>query len=321
MKKTVLLLETIADEALSLLDENTRVIPAYEARSLADILETEEIHAVITRGKGQINPALLDACPALEVVARCGVGLDNVDVQAATERGVKVVNAPGSNAGTIAEHALTLMLMLMRNTYESALQVKAGAWNWRNQFSGDELSGKTLGILGMGNIGKRVARLGEAFGMNIVYWDKQSTDLLLYQSLSFEAVLQQADIISVHLPLTDETDQILSTRELSLMKPNAILINTARGALIDEAALLQALDEGTIGGFGADVLSQEPPAPDNQLAKHPKTIITPHVGSLTATTYRLMCIYTVQNVVAILAGGTPDPRSIFNREALDLFQE
>lgn len=172
MRKNVLLLETIAAEALAILQEKVNVFTGYDEASVKDVLNKEEIHAIITRGKGLINEPLIAACPHLQVVARCGVGLDNVDVAAATARKIMVINAPGSNAATIAEHTLTLMLMLMRNMYTSVSEVKQDNWNWRNQYTGDELNGKTLGILGMGNIGKRVARLGEAFGMEVQYWGK-----------------------------------------------------------------------------------------------------------------------------------------------------
>ncbi len=318
MQKTVLLLETVAEEADALLHDNVRVLTAYGERPMADILQNETIHAVITRGKGQVNQALLDACPALEVVARCGVGLDNVDVQAATARGIRVINAPGANAATIAEHAMSLMLMLVRNMYNSVSQVRAGNWNGRNQYSGDELTGKTLGILGLGNIGRRVARLAEAFGMQVVYWDLSQNPSVSYQALPLEELLGKADVISLHLPLTSETDRLLNADRLALLKPGAFLINTARGGLIDEQALLNALNDGKLAGFGADVLTEEPPAADDLISRHPKTMITAHVGSLTATTYRTMCMYTVQNVLTFLAGETPAPESVFNRVALGL---
>lgn len=228
MRKNVLLLESVADEALAVLQENVNVFSEYDAASLKDV------HAIITRGKKRIDKALMEACPLLEVVARCGVGLDNVDVSEATARKIRVINAPGSNAATIAEHTLALMLMLMRNLYTSVERVKQNNWDWRNQYAGDELNGKTLGILGMGNIGKRVARLGEAFGMEVVYWSRSAQDL------SMEEVLRRSDIVSLHLPLDKETEKIIGEEQLALMKPHAFLINTARGALIDHAALLEA---------------------------------------------------------------------------------
>ncbi|WP_316816618.1 hydroxyacid dehydrogenase [Pedobacter nyackensis] len=316
MKKSVLLLETIADEALTILQEHVNVLPAYDDDALKDMLGRHEIHAVITRGKGQVNKALMEACPDLQVAARCGVGLDNVDVQEATARNIMVINAPGSNAATIAEHTLSLMLMLMRNLYESVAQVKQHNWNWRNQYSGDELNGKTLGILGLGNIGKRVARLGEAFGMNVLYWNR-SVQNVPYTQLSMNEVLQQSDVVSLHLPFTSEIGTIIGEQQLALMKPNSLLINTARGALIDHDALVDALNERRISGFAADVLPEEPPAQNSPILNHSRSIITPHSGSLTASTYRQMCVLTAKNVVAVLTGNQPDTNSIFNFNSLN----
>jgi len=309
MKKNVLLLETIAEEALALLEENANVYQGYTEDGLNEVLGSVEIHAVITRGKGQINKHLMEACPNLQVVARCGVGLDNVDVAEATARKIRVVNAPGSNAATIAEHTLALMLMLMRNLYQSVERVKQNDWNWRNQYAGDELNGKTLGILGMGNIGKRVAKLGEAFGMKVLYWSRTAQDLPM------EEVLKQSDIVSLHLPLTPQTNQIIGAAQLALMKPASFLINTARGALINHAALLDVLNANTIAGFAADVLPDEPPVENLSVVQHPHALITPHAASLTAATYQRMCLLTVKNVLAILGGEQADLNSIYNRES------
>ncbi|HEY9262304.1 hydroxyacid dehydrogenase [Chitinophaga sp.] len=315
MRKNVLLLETIAAEALAVLQEHVNVFTGYDEASVKDVLNWEEIHAIITRGKGLIHQPLIAACPHLQVVARCGVGLDNVDVAAATARKILVINAPGSNAATIAEHTLALMLMLMRNMYESVSEVKQDNWNSRNQYAGDELNGKTLGVLGMGNIGKRVARLGEAFGMEVLYWSKSAQDLP-YKYLSLENVLRSSDVVSLHLPLNKETDNIIGSKQLEMMKTNALLINTARGALVDHDALLQALNAPVISGYAADVLPEEPPAPQLPIVHHPRVIITPHSGSLTAATYRQICLLTINNVVAALTGGAPEQHSIYNRHAL-----
>jgi len=307
--KNVLLLETIAEEALAVLQENVNVCTGYDDAELKDTLNNVEVHAVITRGKKQIDKALMEACPHLEVAARCGVGLDNVDVAEATARKIRVINAPGSNAATIAEHTLALMLMLMRDMYRSVERVKQNDWNWRNQYAGDELNGKTLGILGMGNIGKRVARLGEAFGMKVLSWSRSAQDLPM------EEVLRQSDIVSLHLPLSNETNEIIGAAQLALMKPQAFLINTARGALIDHVALLDALNTGTIAGFAADVLPDEPPVQSLAVVQHPAAFVTPHSASLTASTYRQMCLLTVNNVVAVLAGRQPELNSVYNRNS------
>ncbi len=315
--KNVLLLETIAEDALDILKraENIQIFTAYSDEPLAKILSENTIHAVITRGKGQVNKALMAACPQLQVAARCGVGLDNVDVKEATARKIKVVNAPGANASTIAEHTLSLMLMLQRNLYQSINEVKSGNWESRSQFQGDELNGKTLGILGMGNIGKKVAKLADAFGMNVLYWSR--TDLVnTYTFVSFEALLRQSDIISIHLPYLSETHHLIDEIAFSLMQPHALLINTARGTIIEQDVLYKSLENKTIAGFGADVLAAEPPAPNDPLLMHPKALITAHVGSLTATTYTKMCVSTVQNVLAILSGKEPQMESVFNRKDL-----
>lgn len=313
---TVVLLETIDPEALELLRGKVNILEAYGSVSFDDLVTGRVVHAVITRGKGQVNRDLLAKLPELKVVARCGVGLDNVDVTACTEKGIRVVNAPGSNSATIAEHTITLMLMLIRNMFESAWQVKEGNWNWRNSYQGDELSGKTLGVLGMGNIGRRVARLGEAFGMRVVYWDKFPSDAP-YTALELDELLATADVVTLHLPLFPDTEGIISEQKLSLMQPHTILVNTARGSLVDQQALFRALSENRIAGFGADVLDVEPPSEGEPLLTLPNTIITAHVGSLTATTYRFMCTSTVRNVLAILTGGQPEPQSIYNRKQLE----
>ena len=314
MKKNVLLLETIADEAFQLLanDPIINILTAYGDKQLAEILAENDIDAVITRGKGQVDKQLMEACPNLQVAARCGVGLDNLDLKEATARHIMVVNAPGSNAATIAEHTISLMLTLQRHLFQSINEVKAGNWNGRNQFEGDEINGKTLGILGLGNIGKKVGKIAEALGMTVVYWSKNKHDTP-YTYLPFEELLRQSDIITLHLPLVTETKLLINAKALSLMKPTAILINTARGIIIDEEALFQALQNKTIAGFGADVLTVEPPSPDNPLLKHPKALITAHVGSLTTTTYTKMCVSTVKNVLAILNDKEPELESVFNR--------
>jgi D-3-phosphoglycerate dehydrogenase / 2-oxoglutarate reductase len=315
--KNVLLLETIADEALTLLKqaENIQIFTAYVDIPLAKILSENTIHAVITRGKGQVNKALMEACPQLQVAARCGVGLDNVDVKEATLRKIKVVNAPGANASTIAEHTLSLMLMLQRNLYQSINEVKTGNWEARSRFQGDELNGKTLGILGMGNIGKKVAKLADAFGMKVLYWSRTKAKNK-YKFASFETLIKKSDIISIHLPYLPETHHLIDEKAFSLMKPHTLLINTARGTIIDQDILYKKLENKDIAGFGADVLAAEPPPPNDPLLTHPKALITAHVGSLTATTYTKMCVSTVNNVLAILAGKEPQIESVFNRKEL-----
>lgn len=318
MKHKVLLLETIADDAMQMLTnaEDIEIFTGYDQDSLQYVTDKQEINGIITRGKGQVNEALISSFPNLQVITRCGVGLDNIDVAFATKQGVKVVNAPGVNAATIAEHTISLMLMLQRNLYRAINEVKAGNWNWRKEFEGDEINGKTLGILGLGNIGKRVAKIAEPMGMHVVYWNL-TEEQVPYKFLTLDEVLATADIVTVHLPLTPETENLVNEEKLALMKPTSILINTARGNIIDQKALTMALVNEKIAGFGADVLVEEPPCPeDEQLIKHPCALITAHVGSLTARTYTEMCVSTVANTLAILRGEKPTASSVFNRANL-----
>lgn len=315
MKKNILLLETVAEAANQLLldAEDIVVHTAFAGLPSAEILSN--IDAVITRGLGQVNQQLLDACPQLQVAARCGVGLDNVDVAAATQRKIKVVNAPGSNAATVAEHAIALMLMLQRNLFQALNDVKSGNWAARSTFKSDELGEKTLGILGLGNIGLKVAKIAEALGMRIIYWSQSPKDVP-YQYVTKDELLAGSDIISIHVPLTAETERLINAEALSKVKPSCILINTARGQIVDKVALVAALNTGKLAGYGADIPTSPAPAADDPLIAHPKALITAHVSSLTATTYRNMCVSTVSNVLSILRGQAPQPGCVFNLKDL-----
>jgi phosphoglycerate dehydrogenase-like enzyme len=313
--KNILLLETIAEEAMQLLQEarDVEVHTAFAGLPSAEVLSN--IDAVITRGLGQVNQALLNACPKLQVAARCGVGLDNVDVAEASKRKIKVVNAPGSNAATVAEHTIALMLMLQRNLFQALNDVKTGNWAARSSFKSDEVGEKTLGILGLGNIGLKVARIAEALGMRVVYWSKSPKDTP-YQYVSKEELLASADLISIHVPLTAETNNLINAEALSQVKSTCIIVNTARAQIVDKVALVEALNAGRLAGYGADVPTSPAPGAHDELISHPKALITAHVSSLTATTYKNMCVNTVNNVLAILRGQEPVAGCIFNLKDL-----
>lgn len=308
----VLLLETIATEAMEHLKLHTEPILAPAPDQGLTVDNLDQFVALISRGKGKVDTALLQAMPQLKVVARPGVGLDNVAVDTATEQGVMVINSPGINHHTVAEHALSLMLMLMRNLVPTVLEVKKDNWGVRNGLQTDEIRGKTLGLLGMGNIGQRLAEMATVMGMHVQYWDLRSLDLP-YPARKMEEILSSSDIVSLHLPLTPETKHLLDSKALALLSPKALLINTARGALIDQPALVNALENGKIGGFGADVLDPEPPEMGESLLRFPNVLITPHSASLTATTYLEMCETAVQNVLTILQGQPIPARFWANR--------
>ena len=314
-KPNILLLESVSPEAMDILLASGKVFPSGTPDEGHALAARQSIHAIVTRGKGRVDAGLISMCPELKVIVRCGVGLDNIDVGQASERGIMVVNAPGSNAATVAEHTIALMLMLQRNLFHSVNAVRKSRWDFRNGYRGDEIGGKTLGILGLGSIGSRVAALASAFGMRVFYWSKTAAGNP-YTYLPLEEVLTRSDLLSIHLPLTPDTHHLIGKRELEQMPGHALLINTARGALIDEEALTAALLNEEIGGFAADVLETEPPGKNNPLLKMPNVLITPHSASLTATTYNNMCVAAVKNVAAILKGRTVEDRVVFNRNRL-----
>lgn len=296
---TIVLLETIHLDAEALLAAHDQVVLAESPADLGTRIPYADIVAILTRGRGQIRRPLLEACPNLRVVARCGVGLDNIDVAVAQERGIAVERAPGSTTIAVAEHTLLLMLALARHLDALSSAVKAGNWAVRNGYEGHDLYGKTLGIIGMGAIGQRVATLARSFGMEVCYWNR-TPRTLPYRQVDLPTLLQQADVVSIHSALAPETHHLLGERELALLKPTAMLINTARGTIIDPIALRTAIMTGRLAGFGADVLDQEPPDPTDPLLTHKRVLITPHTSALTAETYRAMCIQTVQNVLGVL---------------------
>ena len=315
MKPNILLLEYISAEALAILHKHTTVHVAETPASGIDIATKMPIDAIVTRGSGVVDKALIQNCQGLKMIARCGVGLDNVAVEAATQYGVRVINAPGSNADTVAEHTFALMLAAKRQIPTYAKVAKNNHWMHRSQYGGDEIRGKTLGILGLGNIGKRVAELATAFGMHIQFWNRTPKDSP-YQQVTFDELLATSDIISLHLPQVPATHHLINAEAFQKMKPNTLLVNTARGTIIDETALVDALKNQKIAGFAADVLYREPPVDNHPLFQLPNVLITPHTASLTALTFNEMCVVTVDNLVAFFAGQSIDERFVFNRDKL-----
>jgi len=306
----ILLLEKFHPEAEALLERCEPLLRAKDPNEPQS--PSSAIRAIMTRGRGRITEPMMDLFPELRVIARSGAGLDNLDTDAAARRKIPVLFSPGMNSRTVAEHTLALMLNLLRRITPWANAAASGRWEERGRYQGDELAGLTLGIIGYGNIGKRVAFLANAFGMKVVVAERGGTAITgEYSTLPLEEVLSIADVVTLHLPLTNETKGILSAERLKLMRPSACIINTARGALIDQPALREALQAERLGGFAADVLDEEPPDPDDSLIQNPRVLLTPHVASLTSATYREMCIFTAQNVVAVLEGRTPVEQSVF----------
>lgn len=311
-----LLLETIQKEARDQLLEHGEVHLIERAEKAILHVKENPVDAIITRGRGRVPRTLIENCQDLKVIARVGVGVDNIDIEAASESGIPVINAPGSTTTATAEHTILLMLMLVRQIYPMMVATKTGNWSVRGEYDGDELTDKTLGIVGMGAIGQRVAELATSFGMKIQYWNRSEKPLPFPQR-TLSDVLSTSDVVSVHVALTPQTRGLLGAVEFATMKPGALLINTARGAVLDQDALLERLKEGQLGGFAADVLSTEPPDVNDPILSHPRTLITPHISALTRTSFRKMCLRTVSNIVALLQDEPFEVGCIVNREALE----
>ena len=226
-----------------------------------------------------------------------------------------MINTPGANAATVAEHTLGLLLALRRNLFEAILQNKGGNWAYRHEYVGDELRGQTIGILGRGNIGTRVATLAEAFGMKVLYLARTRVQYeeLKSDERNLHELMAEADVLSLHLPLTDRTRHLLNAKVLSHCRPYALIINTARGEIVDHEALDAALEAGRLGGYAADVMNEQQRKAHAALIERTNVLITPHVASLTNRTFTDMCETTVRNVGALLAGKGIPERYVANR--------
>ena len=275
--------------------------------------------ALVVRSETKVNARVLEAATALKVVGRAGVGVDNVDVEAATARGVIVMNTPDGNTISTAEHAFSLLVSVARTIPQASASVVAGKWD-RKKYQGVELYGKTLAILGMGRIGSELARRAIAFGMRVLAYDPylaasraRAMQVELIESL--DDILPRADFISMHMPLTPETKHMLDARRLGLCKPGIRIVNCARGGLIDESALLAALENGQVAGAALDVFEVEPPPAEFPLRAHPKMVFTPHLGASTAEAQESVGIEIAAAVRAALLEGVI--RNAVNAPSLD----
>jgi D-3-phosphoglycerate dehydrogenase len=280
----VLVLEGITDRGLEILRAEGWTIDHQKALPPAELAKiVAPYHAILIRSGSQITVEVLEAAKNLKVIGRPGVGVDNVDLQAATRRGVIVMNSPGGNLVSTAELALSLLLSVARNIPQADASMKSGKWD-RKSFAGAELAGKRLGIVGLGRIGREVAARARAFGMELTAFDPfvapAVAESLHVQLRTFDELLQGSDFITLHTTLTRETRHLLGPEAFARIKPGVRIVNAARGELIDDEALLAALESGRVGGAALDVHTQEPPV-DWRLAKHPRVVATPHLGAST----------------------------------------
>jgi len=259
-------------------------------------------------GDDAITRAVLEkSLPRLKVVAKYGIGLDRIDMEAATAMGIPVTFCPGVNHTTVAEHTFALLLALCRNLVEEVNYVRSGQWK---RVTGHEVHGKTLGIVGLGRIGREVATRATSFGMTVLaygnHWDERfAAENRVVRVGNLDDLFRRCDIVSLHTMLTNQTRHMVNARRLSAARPGLLLLNCARGELVDATAIFDALKAGHLGGYAADVLDEEPPAPDSPLLTAPRTIITPHIGSRTHENVARQASMAVQNMLNVLQGKSP----------------
>lgn len=304
-------------------DAVARLAAACDLRLLPWPVERPALEAALADAEGllvsnqePVTAALLDHAPRLRVVSGYGVGYDLFDIAAATARGIAVCHTPGVLSDAVADLTMALVLALARRLFENAAYAREG---WPAHLPppplGWDLAGKTLGIVGMGRIGQAVAARARAFGLRIRWHDvRPDAGDPAERSPSLDALLSEADIVSLHVDLNPSTAGLIGARELALMKRTAVLVNTSRGAVVDQPALVAALRAGQIAGAALDVLETEPPQPDDPVLRAPNLILLPHVGSATVETRRAMLELAMENLLSVLAGRRPP--ACVNPEAL-----
>lgn len=279
-----------------------QLLSAEERSGLGEMIR--DFDALIVRSMTQVDADLLRQGKNLKVVGRAGIGVDNVDVATATELGILVVNAPTANLISATEHTFALLLALARNVPAAHQSLLAGEWE-RKRFQGIELNGKTLGLIGLGRIGQNVAYRAKAFGMKILafdpFLDASAARRLDVELSELDALLKRSDIVSVHTPLTEQTRGLLDATSIAGMKPGALLVNCARGGVLDEAAALQALESGHLGGLALDVFEHEPPT-GSKLLDQPRVVVTPHIGAQTREAQERVATETARMVLGALEG-------------------
>ncbi len=303
-RKKVLITDPIPEEGIEILRENAQV-------DIKDSLKPEEIIAIIgnydaliVRSQTKVSAAIIEAGKNLQVIARAGVGIDNVDVETATRCGVVVINAPTGNTVSAAEHAIALILALARNIPQANASLKSCAWK-RDEFMGTELRGKTLGIIGLGNVGSEVAKRAQAFEMRLIGIDPlvsvEYAKKLGVTLVDIKQLLKDSDFITLHIPLTSQTKGIIGAKELAMVKPNVRIINCARGGLIDEKALVKAIHEKKAAGAAIDVFEKEP-CTESILFTEENIIVTPHLGASTTEAQVLAARDVAEQIVDIFKG-------------------
>ena len=321
----IYLTRRLPEQALDLLKRNgmnftfnSKDEPPSESSLIHEVSDVDGLLCLLTE---KITPDIIDAGKNLKVIANIAVGYDNIDVRRATERGIYVTNTPGVLTETTADLAWELLMASARRIVEADKYLRAGKWKiqWNLMFmTGSDINGKTLGIIGLGRIGQAVARRAKGFNMKIFYYDEnRNMDAEAELGVAYaemEAILREADFVTIHVPLSEKTRNLISERQLAMMKRDAILVNTSRGPVVDEYALCDALKRGIIAGAGLDVFQKEPIEKSNPLIKLDNVVLVPHIGSATVETRTRMAVMAVENAIAALQGKTPE--NLVNPDAI-----
>ena len=301
----------IHPDGQALLEKEARVVVSREESEAGFLKDAAGARGILLRSKPRCTESLMKAIAGLKVIGRHGAGLDIVDIPAATRLGVAVVHGPGSNAQAVAEHALMLMLACVKRTRLIDRMTRAGDWSARRAIGNSELAGKTLGIVGVGNIGRRVAKFAGAIGMRVLGYDKYvPADELRRRGVepvaSLEALLPQVDVLTTHTPLTDETRHMIDARALARLRKGAIYVNTSRGPVQDERALFEALTRGHLASAGIDVFEEEPTSLDNPLLNLENIVVSTHVAGVTHEAHRQTGVQVASEMLRVLRGEMPD---------------
>lgn len=304
----ILVLDPVSEDGIKeLLDHPNYDVDVNTGLSEEEILEiVHDYHALIVRSQTTVTGEIIRYARSLRVIARAGVGVDNIDIEAATKHGVIVINAPDGNTISATEHTMAMMLSLTRDIPAAHKELSEGTWN-RKAYKGTEMYGKTLGIIGVGKIGFGVAKRAQSFGMRIIAFDPYLSDDKAQEAeiekMEVDEIAEHADFLTVHTPLTPQTKGIVGTDFFEKTKPGLKIVNVARGGIIDEKALVTALNEGRIGGAALDVFEEEPPT-DHELLGHPKVVVTPHLGASTVEAQEKVAISVSREIIDILENNT-----------------
>lgn len=297
----ILITDPIEKSCIQILEGNGFAVdhkPGIKSDQITEIVDRYEI--LIVRSGTKVTSSIIEKANSLKLIGRAGAGVDNIDVDAASRRGILVMNTPGGNTISTAEHTMALLLSMCRNIAHANSELKSGIWD-RKKYMGTELHGKTIGIIGLGKIGKEVAIRCKSFGMNVIandpYLSKEVGEKFGVSLVNLNQLLSESDIISLHVPLNAETKYLIDREELNLCKKGVKIIQCARGGIVSEIALLDALNIGQVSQAALDVYETEPPIFPNELISHPNVTVTPHIGAATYEAQEKVAVQIAEQIV------------------------